>query len=152
MARITMKDLMEAMQKGFNEVKTEVNSLNERVTALETKSVTKVTEKQKPTVSAKGTNKATPKLSGYSTKLEAYEPTIKDGVYKWGKKTDTLKSGNYMACRKAYCYAVATNGQALTSDEVFKKKLTVDFSEEGAYYKAKADFEKKFPYTKKSDR
>lgn len=151
MARITMNDLMEAMQKGFNEVKTEVNSLNERVTALESKSVTKVTEK-KPSISTKGTKKATPKLVGYSTKIEDYEPTIKDGFYKWGKKTDTLRSGNYMACRKAYCYAVATNGQCLTSEEVFKAKLTVDYSEKGAYNKAKADFEKKFPYTKKANR
>lgn len=152
MARITMNDLMEAMQKGFNEVKTEVNSLNERVTALETKSVTKVTEKSKPTVSAKGTKKATPKLVGYSTKVEDYEPTIKDGFYKWGKKTDTLKSGNYMACQKAYCYAVATNGQCITSEEVFKAKLTVDYSENGVYNKAKETFKKKFPYIKKADR
>jgi hypothetical protein len=57
-----------------------------------------------------------------------------------------------MACRKAYCYAVATDGKAITSEEAFKAKLTIDFSENGAYYKAKAEFEKKFPYTKKADR
>ena len=88
----------------------------------------------------------------YSMKLADYEPKKVDGFYKWGKKTDTIKSRNYRAMQIAYCYAVATKGQAISSDECFKMNLEVDFTEGGAYAKAKAEFKKKYAYTKISDR
>ena len=99
-----------------------------------------------------GRKSATPTATKYSTKIADYEPKQKDGNYIWGKKTDTIKSKHYMAMQKAYCYAVATKGQAITSDECFKMGLEVDYSEKGAYGKAKAEFKKKYVYTKKADR
>ena len=131
MARITMNDLMEAMQKGFNEVKTEVNSLNERVTALEGKS------KKTPTVSGKGVSKL------YSVELKDYEPKKSaDGNYNWS---------SYKAKRTDYCYAVATKGKALGCYE--KGVKVVDFKDiEADFNKAKEQFTKHFKYIKKADR
>lgn len=86
----------------------------------------------------------------YSTKLKDYEPKKVDGFYKWGRKTDTIKSRNYRAMQIAYCYAVATNGQAVSSDECLKLGIEVDY--DGAYAKAKKSFRKKYVYIKKEDR
>ena len=88
----------------------------------------------------------------YSTKLTDYEPKMKDGFYKWGKKTDTMKSKNYRAMQIAYCYAVATKGQAVSSDECFKLGIEVDYAEGSAYSKAKTTFKNKYKYVKKADR
>lgn len=95
---------------------------------------------------------ASKKTAKYSTKLADYEPKKVDNNYIWGKKTDTIKSKHYMAMQKAYCYAVATKGQAITSDECYKMGIDVDFTEGGAYSKAKEQFKKKYIYTKKADR
>ena len=87
----------------------------------------------------------------YSTSIKDYAPKKDaDGFYIWGKKTDTVKSQHYLAMQKAYCYAVATKGQALTSDECLKLGLTVDY--ENGYNKAKDTFKKKFVYVAKKDR
>ena len=61
--------------------------------------------------------------------------------------------GSYKAQRTRYCYYVATNGEVLDGD-VFGTKWfgKVDFSEKSKYYKAKAEFEKKYHYIKKEDR
>ena len=81
----------------------------------------------------------------YSTSLKDYAPKKgNDGHYKWGRKTDTVKSGNYLAMQKAYCYAVATKGEAITSDECYKLGIEVDYDK--AYNKAKEDFKKKYVY------
>lgn len=88
----------------------------------------------------------------YSMKIADYEPKKVGGYYKWGKKTDTIKSRNYMAMQKAYCYAMATKGQAITSDECYNLGIEVDYSEKGAYGKAKAQFKKKYVYIKNEDR
>lgn len=98
----------------------------------------------------KGRGSAT--ATKYSTKIADYEPKKVDGFYKWGKKTDTMKSKNYRAMQIAYCYAVATKGQAVSSDECFNLGIEVDYSEGSAYGKAKAQFKKKFVYIKKADR
>lgn len=91
------------------------------------------------------------KTTKYSTSLKDYEPKKgEDGHYIWGRKTDTVKSKNYLAMQKAYCYAVATKGQAISSNECFKLGLEVDY--EVAYEKAKADFRKKYVYVAKSNR
>lgn len=92
-----------------------------------------------------------PKNAKYSTALKDYEPKKgADGHYIWGRKTDTVKSKHYLAMQKAYCYAVATNGKAQTSDECYKNGIEVDF--DGAYNKAKDDFKKKYVYVAKSAR
>lgn len=98
----------------------------------------------------KGRGSAT--VTKYSTKLADYEPKKKDNNYIWGKKTDTIKSKHYIAMQKAYCYAVATKGKAITSDECYKLGIEVDYSENGAYGKAKAEFKKKYVYIKKAER
>ena len=100
----------------------------------------------------KGRGSATPTTTKYSMKVADYEPKMKDGNYIWGKKTDTIKSKHYMAMQKAYCYAVATKGKAISSDECFKMGIEVDYEEGSAYSKAKAEFKKKFKYIKKADR
>ena len=89
----------------------------------------------------------------YSTSIKDYEPKKgNDGCYIWGRKTDTVKSKNYLAMQKAYCYAVATKGEAITSDECYKKGIEVDFAEGKAYNKAKEDFKKKYVYVAKNKR
>jgi hypothetical protein len=111
-----------------------------------------------PTSANEGRKSATPndgkktKIAKYSMKIADYEPKKVDGFYKWGKKTDTIKSRNYMAMQKAYCYAVATKGKAISSDECFKLGIEVDYTEGSAYGKAKADFKKKFKYIKVESR
>ena len=126
-----------------------LDSMDSRITALEKGKSIPSSKKTSNVVVSK---KASLKTTSYSTAIADYEPTKKNGFYKWGKKTDTVKSGNYMAMRKAYCYAVASNGACITSDEAFKLKIKIDFSANSPYYKAKAEFEKKFPYIKASDR
>ena len=87
----------------------------------------------------------------YSTSLKDYEPKKgDDGHYIWGRKTDTVKSKHYLPMQKAYCYAVATKGQAITSDECYKLGIEVDYDK--AYNKAKADFKKKYVYVAKGSR
>lgn len=93
----------------------------------------------------------TKQTTKYSTSIKDYEPKKgEDGHYIWGRKTDTVKSKHYLAMQKAYCYAVATKGKALTSDECHKLGLEVDY--ENAYNKAKADFRKKYVYVAKKER
>ena len=101
---------------------------------------------------ARGNAKETKELkTKYSTSLKDYEPKKgNDGHYIWGRKTDTVKSRNYLAMQKAYCYAVATKGQAITSDECYKLGIEVDYDK--SYNKAKADFKKKYAYVAKGNR
>lgn len=116
------------------------------------------TTAETPTSAKNGRKSAAPnedkkaETTKYSMKLADYEPKKVDGFYKWGKKTDTIKSRNYRAMQIAYCYAVATKGKAVSSDECFKMGLEVDYAEGSAYAKAKAEFKKKFKYIKKEDR
>ena len=91
------------------------------------------------------------KESKYSMNLKDYEPKKgNDGQYIWGRKTDTVKSKNYLAMQKAYCYAVATKGQAITSDECYKLGIAVEYDK--AYNKAKEDFKAKYVYVAKKAR
>ena len=87
----------------------------------------------------------------YSTSIKDYEPKKgNDGHYIWGRKTDTVKSKNYLAMQKAYCYAVATKGKAITSNECHKLGIEVDFGK--SYNKAKEEFKKKYVYVAKGGR
>lgn len=91
------------------------------------------------------------KVTKYSTSIKDYAPKKgNDGHYIWGRKTDTVKSRNYLAMQKAYCYAVATKGQAISSDECYKLGIEVDYDK--SYNKAKADFKKKYVYVAKENR
>ncbi len=100
---------------------------------------------------SRGNATETPKTTKYSVSLKDYEPKKgADGHYVWGRKTDTVKSKHYLAMQKAYCYAVATNGKAITSDECHKNGIEVDY--EVAYNKAKEDFKKKYVYVAKEAR
>lgn len=123
------------------------------VTAMKatTETPTSANEGKKTKSANKGRGSATAN-EGYSMKIADYEPKKVDGNYIWGKKTDTIKSKHYMAMQKAYCYAMATKGKAITSDECFKLGIEVDYSEKGAYGKAKAQFKKKYVYIRKADR
>jgi hypothetical protein len=140
MSKITNAMLMEAIN-GINQ---KVDTLSKRVENLEGKS--------KPTVSKKGNaEKPTIKVSGYSTNIKDYEPKKVNGFYKWGKKTDTVKSRNYRAMMVAYCYAVSTKGKALSCYEGKTKLFEFDNIKED-YYKAQEKFKATYKYIKTSDR
>lgn len=120
---------------------------------------TTVSSPKKP---KKGDGNATPqptvekavslKQTLYSTNIKDYEPKKVGGFYKWGKKGDTVKSRNYRAMMTAYCYAVATKGKALGCYDSKGNKIC-DFDEiKAAYEKAKAAFQKAYPYVKTADR
>ena len=72
-----------------------------------------------------------------------------------GSKTEEgyMNWSSYKAQRTKYCYFVATNGE-VTDGKVFGTPWygKVDFSENSKYYKAKAQYEKKYHYIKKADR
>ena len=95
------------------------------------------------------TSSATQKKTSTSKKL-----TIADFEPK-GSKTDKgyTNWSSYKAQRTKYCYFVATNGE-VTDGKVFGTPWygKVDFSENSKYYKAKAQYEKKFKYIKVADR
>ena len=137
--RITNEMIMEAL----NGINAKLGSIEDRVNKLEkgAKAVPSVKGKGNSTASAKA--EKTEKSAKYSTSIKDYEPKKSaDGHYIWV---------SYKAKRKDYCYAVATKGQALGCYENGKK--VADFADiKKAYNKAKADFDKKFPYTKKADR
>lgn len=83
----------------------------------------------------------------YSTEVKDYEPKKdKDGHYIWQ---------SYKAQRSHFCYAAATAGNCNSNpygSAWAEAGNTVDYSAEGAYHKAKAEFEATFKYTKKADR
>lgn len=60
---------------------------------------------------------------------------------------------SYKAQRTKYCYFVATDGE-VKDGKVFGTPWygKVDFSENSKYYKAKAQYEKKYKYVKVADR
>lgn len=120
------------------------------VKAMKTESATPKTATGRGTGTT--TKKTEPKTTTkYSTSLKDYEPKKgDDGHYIWGRKTDTVKSKHYLAMQKAYCYAMATKGQAITSDECYKLGIEVDYDK--SYNKAKADFKKKYVYVAKGSR
>lgn len=82
----------------------------------------------------------------YSVDIKDYEPKKQDSNYNWV---------SYKARRSAYCYAVATGGACNKNPygsawaEAGNK---VDYSPDGAYYKAKAEFEATYKYIAKVNR
>lgn len=162
--KVTNEQIMEAI----NGLCKTVNELNDRVTTLEeakttTKSAPKARKSAttKATKTAKTTTKTTPKKSAPTTKeepkkkltLKDFEPKkYDDGHYRWGMKSDGFNQKSYMGMRKAYCVYKATNGEYMDSKKAYAAGIRIDYSEGGAYAKAKAEFEKKFKYVKKEDR
>lgn len=97
-----------------------------------------------------GTSSALQKKNSTSAKkltIADFEPRgskCKEGYMNWA---------SYKAQRTKYCYFVATNGE-VTDGKVYGTKWygKVDFSENSKYYKAKAQYEKKYHYIKVEDR
>ena len=116
------------------------------VTALQENS----TNSQGSTEGRKSANEGSSKKSTISEKkltIADFEPKgskSKEGYMNWS---------SYKAQRTKYCYFVATNGE-VTDGKVFGTPWygKVDFSENSKYYKAKAQYEKKYHYVKKADR
>ena len=140
MSKITNEMLLAAINNVNSELttlKVEVKNLKADVTTLKGGNG----KSAKPTVSTKS---ASPKL--FSTKVEDYEPKKDaDGNYNWK---------SYKASRTRFCYAVATNGVLVKNPygTDWGKTNTVDYSKNSPYYKAKAQFEKKFKYVTLSNR
>lgn len=97
---------------------------------------------KKSTTSEKKTATSEKKLT-----IKDFEPNgskCEEGYMNWS---------SYKTQRTKYCYFVATNGE-VTDGKVFGTPWygKVDFSENSKYYKAKAEYEKKYHYIKKEDR
>ena len=116
---------------------------NAVVTALKENS----TSSQPSAVGRKSANEATSSAKQKKLTIADFEPK--------GSKTDKgyTNWSSYKAQRTKYCYFVATNGE-VTDGKVFGTPWygKVDFSENSKYYKAKAQYEKKFKYIKVADR
>lgn len=100
-----------------------------------------------------GSSSDTQKKKGKTTTSEK-KLTIADFEPKGSKcKEGYMNWSSYKAQRTKYCYFVATNGE-VKDGKVFGTPWygKVDFSENSKYYKAKAQYEKKFHYIKVEDR
>ena len=95
----------------------------------------------------KSANEGVPSAKQKKLTIKDFEPRgskTKDGYMNWS---------SYKSQRTKYCYFVATNGD-VKDGNVFGTKWygKVDFSENSKYYKAKAQYEKKYHYIKVEDR
>ena len=118
------------------------------VTALKENS----SNSQGSTKGRKSANEAT--SSGTQKKTASKKLTIADFEPKGSKSAKGYMNwSSYKSQRTKYCYFVATNGEVVDG-KVFGTPWygKVDFSENSKYYKAKAQYEKKFKYIKVEDR
>ena len=118
------------------------------VKAMGSSKATKPTGKAAPQPKAeKKTTKAQPKAEKlFSTNIEDYEPKAQDGNYSWA---------SYKAQRSKYCYAVATDGNCVANpygSTWAANGGTVDYSPNGKYYTAKAEYEATYKYITKANR
>jgi hypothetical protein len=150
------KTQFEQIMGAINGVNVKVDYLQSEVDALKT---AKTAKKTAPTKTAKksakktATKVATEKSQTVAPKkLADFEPKKYDGFYRWGMKSDGFNQKSYMGMRKAYCVFKATDGQFVDSDKAYKAGIRIDYSENGKYAKAKAEFEKKFKYVKVDER
>lgn len=118
------------------------------VKAMGSSKATKPTGKAAPQPKAEKVVKAKapkePKL--FSTDIKDYEPKAQDDNYAWA---------SYKAQRSHYCYAVATDGHCNSNpygSDWANNGGTVDYSPDGKYYKAKAEFEATYKYITKANR
>lgn len=160
MKRTTNAQIMEmlvAINDSLEKIDARVTKLEETkktVTKSAPKATTKATKTAKTTTtpkkSAPTTTKEEPKKK---LTLKDFEPKkYDDGHYRWGMKSDGFNQKSYMGMRKAYCVYKATNGEFMDSKKAYDAGIRIDYSEGGAYAKAKKEFEKKFKYIKKEDR
>lgn len=123
------------------------------VTALNENS----TNSQPTTEGRKSANEGTSSAMQKKTstkKTESSKLTIKDFEPRGSKcKEGYMNWNSYNSQRTKYCYFVATNGE-VKDGKVFGTPWygKVDFSENSKYYKAKAQYEKKYHYIKVEDR
>jgi hypothetical protein len=126
---------------------------NAVVTALKENS----SNSQGSTEGRKSANEGTSSASQKKTstkKSTTSKLTIADFEPKGSKsKEGYMNWSSYKAQRTKYCYFVATNGEVVDG-KVFGTPWygKVDFSENSKYYKAKAQYEKKYKYIKVEDR
>lgn len=96
---------------------------------------------------AEKTPKVQPKAEKlFSTDIKDYEPKAQDGNYSWA---------SYKAQRSKYCYSVATDGHCVANpygSEWASNGGVVDYSPNGKYYTAKAEFEATYKYITKANR
>lgn len=94
--------------------------------------------KAEKTKAVKTQPKAEPKL--FSTDIKDYEPKAQGDNYSWA---------SYKAQRSKYCYSVATDGHCNANPYGSKWAAdgnVVDYSPNGKYYTAKAEFEATYKY------
>lgn len=163
MARTNMNEL----NKKLDNILEVLGNMDERVKKLEnvkeskkttasksstTKKSSAKTSSRKGTATVEKSTKVAEPKSIKGMKIADFEPRKYDGFYRWGMKSDGFNQKSYMGMRKAYCVYKATNGEHLDPKKAYEAGVRIDYSEGGAYAKAKAEFEKKFKYVKKGDR
>ena len=127
MSRVTMKEMMDCMNKNFEALNTKIDSIEDRVSKLETaKQSTATTKKSSKTSSKKSAPKPTDKWAKYEPKKDA------EGFYIWK---------SYKACRQRY---LNDNGKSYEE---------VGWMSKSDFAKAVKPFTDKFgEYVKKADR
>ena len=104
--------------------------------------------------SRKSANEAPSSDTQKKTTTSNKKLTIKDFEPKGSKcKEGYMNWNSYSSQRTKYCYYVATNGE-VKDGKVFGTPWynNIDFSEKGAFAKAKAEYSKKYHYIKVADR
>ena len=102
----------------------------------------------------KSANEGTSSSSSKKTLTSEKKLTIADFEPRGSKnEKGYMNWSSYKSQRTKYCYFVATDGE-VTDGKVYGTKWygKVDFSEKSKYYKAKAQYEKKYHYIKVEDR
>jgi hypothetical protein len=166
------------MNKKLDTILEALQSMDTRLTALESAKTkvatsknapkstkTKATSTKKSTTKKSSAKKSAPKSSAkktapvtkaqtkVQTKKSAKGVDIADFEPCKFKDSDNYVWGGskgYKAMRSAYCYASQTNGKAKDLAGARKLGITIDFDK--AWNKSKAEFEKKYVYVKKEDR
>lgn len=121
----------------------------EFVKAMGSSKATKPTGAKAPQPKAeKSKAKTQPKAEAklFSTDIKDYEPKAQDNNYSWA---------SYKAQRSKYCYSVATDGHCVANpygSEWAANGGVVDYSPNGKYYTAKAEFEATYKYITKANR
>lgn len=133
MAKVTNEQILQALQG----VQTQLNSFEKRISNLE-KNRTNTPK------SVKGNSQPTTKVveSKGKKSIKDFAPKAQDTNYSWS---------SYKANRLKYCYYVATNGKAQSSNDCYKQGIAFE-SIKNAFEKAKAQFNKQYKYVPKADR
>lgn len=133
MAKVSNAQIFEALQG----LTTQFNSLEKRISNLEKNRIN--TPK-----SVKGNSQPTTKVVEIKGKksIKDFAPKAQDTNYSWS---------SYKANRLKYCYYVATNGKAQSSNDCYKQGIEFE-SIKNAFEKAKAQYGKTYKYVPKAER